>query len=302
MSASGAGDSDGGWSREVIDASALALMEGRVDLQFEALTAGEWALGASKLNLTLDRSRAVLTLAPARIFGGTVNGQLVANNRSGLSVGGKLSFNDIALNQALAVMADTDKLNGSALGQVEFLGVGEDLDTIMRSLSGSGWFEVGKGFFTGFDLEELMRSGGGNGGSTVFETLTAGFTMQDGNLQNPDLLMTLKRIRAEGAGRIGLGSQDLDYVFTPIAGGTSGQGFRIPVKIRGAWSDPSIRPDLSAAIASDPDLKAAEEKARAKLGEELDREIAPDEDLEDAIKDGLEKKAVDELLKILGGN
>lgn len=294
-----------GWSSAPIDASALGLLDASIDVKFNALALGGTELGQSKLNLSIDRARAVLSFAPATVFGGTANGQLVANNRNGLSVGGKLSFDNIELSEALNVFADSDKLNGRALGQLEFLGVGENMDAIMRSLSGSGWVEVGKGFFTGFDLEDLMRSGGGNGGSTVFESLSASYTMKNGDLINPDLLMRLKRVRAEGAGRIGLGAQDLDYTFTPILEGVNARrGLRIPVRIKGSWDDPSIRPDLDAALDADIDRKKdeLEDKARAKLGEELKRDIAPEEDLEDAIKDGLEEKAVKELLKIFGAD
>ncbi|MGR3614575.1 MAG: AsmA family protein, partial [Paracoccaceae bacterium] len=298
-----------GWPKARIDASGLATVDATIDLTFDALNTGELTLGPSKLKLSIDRSRAVLGLSPASVFGGTLNGQLVANNRNGLSVGGELSFSDIELSEALVFLADSDKLNGKTLGQVEFLGVGENMDAIMRSLSGTGWVEVGKGFFTGFDLEGLMRSGGGNGGSTVFDSLTASFTMRAGNLINPDLLMLLPRIRAEGAGRIGLGAQDLDYLFTPIAGNANaGRGLRIPVRIRGPWADPSIRPDLSRALDSELDAKKdeaeeqAKEKAREKLSEELGTEITPEQDLEDAVKDGLEKKVQDELLRLLGGD
>lgn len=303
---SGTGTAAGGWPKEAIDASALGLADAAVGLSFDSLKAGGVTLGASKLNLEIDRSRAVLKFLPAAMFGGQVQGQLVANNRDGLSVGGKLSFNGIRLERALGETAGYDRLNGEALGELEFLGSGNSVDAIMRSLSGKGWLEAGKGFFTGFDLEQLMRSGG-NGGSTVFDQLTASYTIDGGNLRNEDLLVLLKGFRALGKGRIGLGARDLDYLFTPqLARAGSDQVLTIPVRITGPWESPSIRPDLSQALQPKIDEieQEAKDRVRQKLSEELNlnTETAPDQDLNDALKERIEQEARDQLLKLLGGN
>lgn len=306
--ASGAGGdtaAGSGWSKDPIDASALALANGTAVLSFDRLVAGGYDLGASRLSLSLDRARAVLKLQPAAVFGGSVEGQVVANNRKGLSVGGKLAYNGIRLEQALGQMAGYDRLNGEALGELEYLASGNSLDAIMHSLSGKGWVEVGKGFFSGFDLEALMRSGQGNGGSTVFDQLTGSFTLAKGNLQNEDLLITLKGIRVDGSGRIGLGAQDLDYLFTPtLSGVNSGAGLSIPVAVTGPWSDPRIRPDLKRAL--QPEIDAVEQdlkdRARQKLSEELETEIAPEQDLNEVIRDRIEQEAKDQLLRLLQGN
>lgn len=304
-SGSGGGAGADGWPMERIDASALSTVNGTAVLTFKSLSAAGYSLGESKLTLTIDRARAVMTAQPAALFGGQVTGQLVANNRSGLSVGGKLAFNDIQLEQALGQTAGYSRLHGAALGELEFLGVGNSIDAIMRSLSGKGWLEVGKGFFTGFDLEGLMRAGRGNGGSTVFDSLTGGYTMKDGNLQNPDLLVSIKGLRADGAGRIGLGARDLDYRFTPtLQGSDGGVGLSIPVAITGPWSAPKIRPDLQSALR--PKVEEiedqAKERVREKLSEELETEIAPDADLNEVIKDRIEQEAKEQLLRLLQGN
>ena len=293
-----------GWSRQEIDASALGLADATVDLSFDSLDTGSVKLGPSQVNVTVKRKRAVVKLLPASMFGGQVKGRLVANNRDGFSVGGKLSFSGVRLERALGETAGYRRLNGTALGELEFLGSGNSVDAIMRSLSGKGRLEAGKGFFTGFDLEQLMRSGG-NGGSTVFDQLTASYTIEGGNLRNQDLLVLLKGFRAGGKGRIGLGARDLDYLFTPQlvrAGGD--QVLTIPVRIRGSWEDPDIRPDFSQAL--QPKLDGIEQEAkdrvRQKLSEELDTEIAPEQDLNDLLKQRIEQEARDQLLKLLGGD
>ena len=129
--------------------------------------------------------------------------------------------------------------------------------------------------------------------------------MQNGNLQNPDLLITIKGLRADGKGRIGLGARDLDYRFTPtLQGADGGVGLSIPVAITGPWSAPRIRPDLEEALR--PKIEEVEEQARErvreKLSEELDTEIAPDADLNEVIKDRIEQEAKEQLLRLLQGN
>ncbi len=300
-----AGASAQGWPTAPIDASILAGVNGNAVLTFKSLTAAGYSLGESKLALSVDRSRAVLKAEPAALFGGQVLGQFVVNNRNGLSVGGKLSFNGVQLEQALGQTAGYARLHGAALGELEYLAVGNSVDAMMRSLSGKGWLEVGKGFFTGFDLEGLMRTGRGNGGSTVFEHLTGGFTIKDGNMQNPDLLVTIKSLRADGAGRIGLGARDLDYRFTPtLQGADGGAGLSIPVSITGPWSAPKIRPDLKEALRPKTEQieEEAKQRVREKLSEELETPIAPDADLNEVIKDRIEQQAKEQLLRLLQGN
>jgi AsmA protein len=93
----------------------------------------------------------------------------------------------------------------TADGDLKFLGVGNSFHAIMNSLSGEGGLKTESGVISGFDLDRLMRSGGVTGGTTVFDSLSATFTMTQGNLLNDDLLMTLPLAKAGGEGRIGLG-------------------------------------------------------------------------------------------------
>jgi len=303
-----AGSATSGWSTAPIDASALGLINGDISLVAQSIDLGPLALGTSRLGLTIDRSRAVLNLNQIEVFDGVVTGQLVANNRSGLSVGGDVQASEIEMEQMLGDLIGVTRLSGRTDTQIEFLGVGQSMDAIMKSLSGQGSVAMGRGVISGFDLDRLMRTGDGSGGTTVFDSLTAGFSMQEGNLLNDDLLVLLANFRAEGAGRIGLGSRDIDYLFTPIAlRANSGQGLAIPVRIRGPWSAPRIVPDLSEALQLDVDGKVEEIKQDArdqvqqKLEEELGVTRQDGQSTEDALKDALEERARDGLRRLLGG-
>ena len=300
---------DDGWSKQPIDASVLGLANGQIRLRAESIAVPGLEIGASDLTLSLDRSRAVMQMNPATLFAGQLTGQVVANNRNGLSVGGKLSAQGVDLQQALTALAGVERLSGKGGLDLEFLGEGQSEDQIMRSLSGKGSLKVGKGVIAGIDLDRLMGRGDAVGGTTVFNSLTASFVIRKGNLRNNDLLMQLDNFRADGSGRIGLGRRDIDYVFTPVAlRANSGEGLAVPVRIQGPWSNPSIKPDLSKVIeaATDEKLKEleqdAKQKALRKAGEELDTTITDSDQIEDAVKKKLEEEAKKGLLKLLGNN
>jgi AsmA protein len=291
-----------GWSKAPIDASALALLDGEIAFDANALSVAGLSFGTTSARITIDRARAVAQLRQLAGYGGSITGRVVANNRSGLSVGGALSAKGLDMQTLLTDMAGISRFTGDADASVEYLGIGNSLHAIMNSLSGKGSLTMGRGTIQGIDLDKLMRSGVGTGGTTVFDSLTASFTMDKGNLNNPDLLMKLPALSANGEGRIGLGARDLDYLFTPkIDSINGGKGLAIPVSIKGPWASPRIRPDMEKAI--DLNFQEEKKKAKEKLEDEVKDRLGLDkkdgESAEDAIKRKLEEEVKDKLLKIL---
>ena len=257
----------------------------------------------------IDRARAVLTLQPLTVFGGTVQGELVANNRSGLSVGGKLRADGIEMQQMLGQLAGIERLSGKAAGDLEFLGVGASVDAIMRSLKGGGGLRMGRGVIAGIDLDQLLRAGGGIGGTTVFDSLTASYVIDKGDLLNDDLALQLSRFTADGAGRIGLGARDIDYLFTPVKlSDASGRQLAVSARIVGPWANPKIRAELNQALQGELDARRdeleqrAKDKAKEKLQEELGVTVQDGQSVEDALKDRVEDEAKKQLLRLLGGD
>lgn len=294
-----------GWPTDRIDASGLAAFNGEIALRASSVDLGSFKLGATRTLLTNDNSRAVFDLREVDAYEGTITGQFVMNNRSGLSVGGKLFANGISMQPLLNDALGLTRLTGGADAELNFLGSGNTVDAIMKSLSGSGAIAIGKGTIQGIDLDKLMRSGATGSGTTVFDSLGATFNMTAGNIQNDDLLLRLASYQARGKGRIGLGQQDMDYTFTPIAlNANEGNGIAIPVRITGPWSDLRIIPDIEAAIdlnlgAKKEELKdAAEAKLKAAVEEKLGVKAEDGQSVEDAAKAKAKEKIAKELLKI----
>jgi AsmA protein len=261
--------------------------------------------GATRALMTVENSRAVFDLRELRGYDGLLTGQFVANNRGGLSVRANLSFSDLALRPLLTDAMGIDRFSGPADGSVNLLGSGSSIAAIMASLSGDGSLRAGPGRIEGIDLEAAL-GGNASGGTTIFDTGTATFRVDAGVLRNDDLALILPRLRARGEGRIDLGAQRLDYLFTvldPQARG--GRGLAIPVRLKGAWQAVSIRVDAGELIDQNlaEERDKLEQQARDKVNEAIeDRlgvKVEEGQSVEDALKQELEKRAVDGILDLL---
>lgn len=314
---SGAGDGGGavataGWSDRPIDVSGLAALDADVGLRATSLRLGPVALGPVAGRVTLDRARAVVQLDDVGAYGGTVAGQFVLNGRKGLSVGGDLAFRNIALQPMLTDLTGYSRLVGTGDLTLDFLGSGGSVDAIMRSLSGSGVLNLGSGAIEGLDIAGMIRTLDtgyvGEGQRTVFDSLSASFDMDGGDLFNRDLLMAGPVVSAEGAGRIGLGARDLEYRLRPTAlRGTDGAGgISVPLWITGSWAAPAFALDLESLAQENlrDEAAALEDDLKAKAAEELDQQQG--ESLEDAARRKLEEElgaGAGALLEgLLGGN
>lgn len=312
----GAGDGGGavataGWSDAPIDVSGLSIMDAELGLRANSLDLGAVKLGPVAATVTLDRSRAVVGLTDVGAYGGTVRGEFVVNGRKGLSVGGNLAFRDIRLQPMLSDLTGFERLVGTGDLSLKFLGSGNSVEAIMRSLSGSGVLNLGAGEILGLDIAGMIRrlDAGyvGEGQKTIFDSLSASFDIDGGDLFNSDLLMAGPIISAEGAGRIGLGARDLEYRLRPTAlrGADGSGGISVPLWITGSWAAPSFALDLES-LAQErlkDEAKAVEDQLKAKAAEELGQ--IEGESLEDAAKRRLEEElrqgAGNLLLDLLGG-
>ena len=284
-----------GWSKDRIDASALSALNGNIKLKARSINLGKIKLGAADLGVAIDRARAVVSINDLNAYQGRFGGQLVANNRNGLSVAGDLRANSVALGPLLSALADIDKISGNGNLNVKFLGVGNSLDAIMRSLNGDIAMSVPSGEIAGIDLEGLIRQGNANARKTSFENLQASGVLTNGNLRNDDLSAKTGRVEARGEGNINLGAQTIDYLLTPVVNNVGEQDrIEIPVRIKGPWSDVSVRPDLKAALNLENERKKLEEQAR----KEIEREKQKLRDQAEAEKAKLRAKAQAEAKKL----
>ncbi len=292
-----AADASSGWSKSPINASGLSAVDGEFALVAESIDLGDFKLGKTRTLAKLDRSRLVFQLREVQAYSGLITGEFVMNNRSGLSVGGQMTANGIDMERFLSDAMDVRRLSGNANGNVSFLASGGSVHAIMNSLAGDGALSMGRGVIAGFDLDRIMRGGQPGGGTTVFDTMSATFRMENGNMFNNDLSMRLPQASASGAGRVGLGPRDIDYLFTPVLlDSGDGRGLAIPVRLRGPWSNIRIQPDLEKAIDLNlaAERKELEEKAKEEVNRAIEKELGVQREegqsLQDAAEDALKKE------------
>ena len=313
-----------GWSQDGIDVSGLGALDVTLALVAPSVDLGTLKLGPTGVKLTVERGRAVFDIREMAAYGGQITGEFVVNGRGGLSVGGNLVFAGLAMEPLLKDLAGYDRLVGTGDLDLQFLGVGNSLDAIMRSLKGQGTVELGRGELRGLDIAGMLRTldAGyvGEGQKTIFDGLAGTFTMAGGVLSNSDLKLIAPYVTASGSGEVGIGAQTLDYRLRPTAlaeaDGTG--GVMVPLLITGTWANPKFRLDLESIAREKMEaeakvlaeraklaVKEAEAQAKAeleaKLREELGVDPQGDESLEDAAKRRAEEALDAETRKLLEG-
>ena len=320
----GAAAAGAGWPTNRIDASALGIADAQIGLTLGPVNTGYGTLDSLRGSLTIERSRGVLTISELRGFDGTGSGELVANNRNGLSVGGNLSLQGVSLLSALRQSLGFERLSGTASANLRFLGVGNSVDAIMRSLEGQGQIRFGRGEILGFDLSSMLRnldpSAIGAGNSTIYDSIGASFTMNGGVLTNQDLALEASLLAVRGQGTVDLGNQTLDYRVTPEAmrNADTGEALRVPLLITGPWSEPRFRLDLEGLAEqrlreeqdrlrarAEEEAQRLEDQARARVQDAVQQQLGvtqqEGQSAEDALRQGVEDRAREGLLRLLGG-
>ncbi len=321
----------GGWSDARIDVSGLSAVDGEFSLTANAIDLGSLQLAKTDLRGRLNNSRLVLDLREIGVFDGRVAGQFVVNGRGGLSVRGDLNAANVAMQRVLNDFAGYDRLVADGAMSLQFLGVGDTMDELMKGLEGSGAIDVGAGEILGLDIAGMIKnldtSFRGDGSKTVFDDITASFAITGGVLRNSDLNFVAPLLTATGEGQVDLGGQTINYRLDPTALSSQlEKGIRVPILIEGPWSNIKFRPDLKALI--DTELEAEKEKLKqqakakedelrakaqakeaelkAQAAEKLQQELGvtreDGQSVEDALKDGLENKLKEGLGRLLGGN
>ncbi len=296
-----------GWPRGPIDASALGLADAEIGLDFGAVDLGMARAGPVRASLVIDRSRAVLSLREVGLHGGRLGGELVLNNRSGLSAGGDLRLRDVALLPLLSDAAGFRRIDGKGSADLRFLAVGGSVDAMMRSLSGEGRIDLGRGEILGFDLAGILRnldlSYMGEGRRTIYDAISGSFTIADGVLRSEDLRLDAALVEATARGAVDIGRRTLDMRLVPVAlPGQDRGGIRVPLLITGAWEEPRLRLDMQG-LADErlrEERERLEQRAREEAERALDERLRLEREEGERLQDAARRRAEEEAARRLG--
>jgi AsmA protein len=258
--APGGGGGATGWSTEPLDFSALRAVDADVAIRAEAVDLGQIEIGRSDIDARLRGGRLDMNIRRVDAYGGGMNGTVVLEAGEETRIATDLTISQVQLRPLLNALAGFDRLEGLGAFRIRVDGHGRSMDALMRSLDGQGGLDLTDGAILGLNLAAMVRNLTGQGGGvqkTDFTAVTGSFDITGGVLHNTDFSFLGPLLRVVGAGTVDLGSQAQNFRLEPTAvasltgqGGTladSGLGV-FPIMITGTWSNPNIRPDLTAAV------------------------------------------------------
>ncbi|MDH3665690.1 MAG: AsmA-like C-terminal region-containing protein, partial [Paracoccaceae bacterium] len=269
-SSGGGGGSGGaqGWSTEPLDLSALRALDADLAIRAESVDLGDIEIGRSDIDARLRDGRLDMRIDRVDAYGGGMSGDIVLIAGDQAEVATDLTVSQVQLRPLLQALAGFDNLEGIGAFRINARGRGGSMDQLMRSLDGNGGLDLSDGAILGVNLAAMVRNLTGQTDGvqrTDFSAVTGTFDITDGVLHNSDFSFLGPLLRVVGAGTVDLGAQTQDFRLEPTAvASLTGQGGALgdsglgvfPVLITGTWSNPKIRPDLTAAIEgflSDPE-------------------------------------------------
>lgn len=177
-----------------------------------------------------------------------------------------------------------EKLTGTAQMSATLTAAGATPEAIQKTLNGNAAFAFTDGAVKGINLAKLIRdakaklsgqptAGGSEPEQTDFTELTGTAKVTNGVVDNRDLSMKSPAFRVAGEGTADLPQQQVDYlVKASIVGTSKGQGGKeleslkgvtVPVRIKGALTDPGFSVDVAALATDQVKQRAAEEIDKA---------------------------------------
>jgi len=253
----------------------------------------------------------------ASLYGGQYSGDIRLDVRQEIprySINEQLdNFN---IQPFMVDLLQKDLIAGQADLQFSLTTRGITTTDLKRALNGKGRFSFTNGEVNGINVAQMIREAKAkiekkpaptnSEQNTDFTAFTGNFTIKNGIVNNNDLNVQSPYLRITGKGQADLVKEQLDYrlqakvVDTSKGQGGEGldklKGVAIPIKIKGAFANPSIKLD-SAAIRkifrakAEAAVKRKIEKKKAELNNKLDEEKQKaKQELEDKLKQKLKDK------------
>jgi AsmA protein len=263
------------------------------------------------LRLTAKGGQLRLNPARAEMYDGRYQGNIGLDVRSDTP---KLSLDEALTGvQVGPLLRDLtqkeEKLTGTAQMSAKLNAAGATPEAIQKTLNGNAAFAFTDGAVKGINLAKLIRdakaqlsgqptAGGSEPEQTDFTELTGTAKVTNGVVDNRDLSMKSPAFRVAGEGTADLPQQQVDYlVKASIVGTSKGQGGKeleslkgvtVPVRIKGALTDPGFSVDVAALATDQVKQRAAEEIDKA-IQKQLGGGTTPEGDAGDSGADALKK-------------
>lgn len=265
-------DAAEGWSQEPLTLDGLAWIDGQAALRLNGLIIDGVALGRTRLVSRFVDGRLDVDIEEIQLFEGSVRGA-ASLAPSGVGVGGRLEaiVSGVETEPFLAAFGKRGWVRGPITLSADLEAAGENLDEIMRALSGAARGSMAGGAVLAIDFADASLDGKLSAlgaeqavaGVTPFDQAGLSATIQNGVMKTRDLSVSGPVVSVEGAGEVDLGARSLDMVITPvrfgelaILGVDRAIGSAFPIAVRGPWRKIQVSLDRSRAAPAAPGFAA----------------------------------------------
>jgi AsmA protein len=270
------------------DLSALKSLDVALGVKINGISAGQFKTENVQLAMTIRKGIVAIKQLSVKLYQGqmNLNGKLDASKTTA-SYQFEQALTAVQIRPLLMDMAEVEFLAGTANFSVKGTGQGLAPQTLKQNLLAQGEFTVTDGALYGVNIPQMLRTAQAKLGGdlsatdieerkTDFSSLTGSFSTQSGIVTNPDFAMAAPLVRLQGAGTVGMLTQEIDYKLTTrVVGSLAGQeaqtqalnGIDIPFRITGTVQEPKFGLDTSALL--DEKLKQETEKVKEKVKDKL---------------------------------
>ena len=300
-------------SSKPVTSPAMALAAGASALPVETLRKlnidGQLSLGKLKINglamqdITLNLSAKnglIKTQQSAKEFyQGSYSGSLsvdMLNKKPALALNEKITH--VQVEPLLKDFKGEARMSGAVDASAQLQGQGDNAGELKSSLNGNLSFLFKDSVVKGFNLQKIIdnakaiikdsaKPANNKNDQTLFSEITGTATLNNGLLQNNDLVATSSRIHIKGKGSADLNTEKLDYKFNanlikPATATEPEQVNDTPIHITvaGTFSNPTYTLDVAALLTDKNKAKIEKfiEKNQAKIDQitdKIDKKLGP---------------------------
>ncbi len=262
------------WSADKMDFTSLRNIDADLDLSAGQVFLNDIETGAARMRLKIADARMTADIPQIGFYEGGGSGKLVVDAaRATPSIAGDFKMSSVDANPFTLDLMKMDRVLGLGGFTLTFNATGSSQKAIMESLDGKGGFDLADGALKGINIAKIaaavtkLYEGGLTNPAAVtaaiaearrpdertdFSKFLTTFTIVDGQMQAPNILMEGPYLTMTGVGKVNLPGQAVDIRLLPRAStsadGKEGRKIAIPIKIGGTFSQPTVGVDIEALV------------------------------------------------------
>jgi uncharacterized protein involved in outer membrane biogenesis len=264
----------------------------QAQLQSDQLHLGNITLTKPAIHVNANAKQIVLSPITADLYQGFYAGKMIINTATKtLRINSTNQLVHIQLAPLLQAMAPKSALQLSGIGNInaQVTTYGTSTNALLQHLNGRGRFSVTNGILHGINIpywvntarsfinKQLPNSLAPDANQTEFGDLTSDFTLTNGVMQNPNILLQAPLFVVKGQGSANFVNQQLNYALKAQLLNPSThqpQGDIVPLEVGGTFSHPVVQPVAQQIIKSQ--LQDQYNQHKEKIGQQLEKFLGKD--------------------------